>query len=246
MEQSTLSKWASYLQPPTDDAIQAQVQADEDSSAEDYTVTTSGLVTTSSIIKLAMVGGFSVVMVLVVIGVLYFMSANSTPNAQAQKQKQPSKSRMETDKDTMLSNAHKQQTFSERHDTIQDIENKNKGKPTTPTTPAQPAPTSTATAPPTVSAPRVIYRHRPSTSYRPQRRPSSQRTFRVQRPASVVATQPEPVIDDPNYGFFTAPPSAASSSPKGKIQLTKSKHLALKKSPKQRKGMVSLFHPMPT
>lgn len=243
MEQSTLSKWQSYVQPPTDDAVQAQVRADEDTSTEDYTVTTSGLVTTSSIIKLAMVGGFSVLVVLVAIGVMYFMSANSTSPAQAQKPKQSPKSRMEGDKDTMLANAHRRQTFSDRRDTIETIENQNQDKAKPTNASSQPATATKATTPPTVTAPRVIYRNRPPASYQPRassRRQASQRTFRVQRPGT-VASQPEPEIEDPNYGFFTAPPAASSPSPKGKVQLTKSKHLALQ-SPKQPKGMVSLFN----
>lgn len=243
MEQSTLTKWESYIQPPTDETVQAQMQADEDSSAEDYTVTTSGLVTTSSIIKLGMVGGFCVLLTLVVIGVLYFMSANSTSSAQARKQQKtpPPANRMEKDKDNMLANAQKRQTFSDRQDTIEAIENQNKGKPKPANTPAaQPTP---AAPPPTVTAPRVIFRNRPQAASRPRyvaRSSQPQRTFRVQRPATVAA-QPEPVIDDPNYGFFTAPPAAASPAPKGGIQLTKSKHLALSK-PKTRKGMVRLFN----
>lgn len=238
MEQSTLTKWDSYLKPPTDDMIQAQVSADEDTSTEDYTVTTSGTVSTSSIIKLAMAGGFSVLVLLVMIGIFYFMSANSTPNPQAQRQRRSPKSRMETDKDRMLTDARKHQTFSDRHDTIQSIDNQNKGKPTTPNPAAAPPPAATP-PPPTVTPPRVVYRSAPPTAS-PRSSLPPQRTFRVQKPASVVAAQPEPPIDDPNYGFFTAPPSVSSQAPKQSIQLTKSKQLAAQQ-PKKRKGMVSLF-----
>lgn len=216
----------------------------EDTSDEDYTVTTSAPVSTSSMIKLAMAGGFSVLVLLVMIGIFYFMSANSTPSPQAQQQQQrPPKDRMQADKDKMLSRASQHQTFSDRHDRIQAIENQNKDKPTTSNPPGQSASaTAPATPPPTVTAPRVVYRSVPPTAYRPRyvpRRSNPQRTFQVQRPASVVATRPEPEIDDPNYGFFTAPPTTSQSTPTRSIQLTKSKQLTAKQS--KRKGMVNIF-----
>ena len=247
MEQSTLNKWDSYIQPPTDDAIQAQVLAVEDTSAEDYTVTTSAPVSTSSIIKLAMAGGFSVLVLLVMIGIFYFMSANSTPSQQAKQQQRPPKDRMDADKDAMLNRARRQQTFSDRHDRIQSIEDQNKPKPTTPKSPR--GQTVPAKPPPTVQTPKVIYRNVAQPTYRPRptpRPPSSpQRTFQVQRPAAVVANQPESEIDDPNYGFFTAPPAASSQTstqnPTRPIQLTKSKQLQAKEPQPQQKKMVDIY-----
>ncbi|NJM67541.1 MAG: hypothetical protein HC851_18655 [Acaryochloris sp. RU_4_1] len=217
---TSLDQWQD-LTGDAEDSLDGLAEIDE--SEEDYSVTTKHSLATNPLIKICFWGGIILVAALGLLAIFWGVSATGGRTAKNRNQQQAAISpeqetpQLSNSDQDLVKKMLEKDTFDRQRNRQQILNGKGpneQNKPTqAPVTPAR-----------TVTPPRIIYRSaaipQPQRSYAPSTQPAP--TFRVQRPVAV----PQPEVDDPNAGYFTAPFVASAQPPadsqRKSLKLTKS------------------------